>query len=399
MQTTRRTLLIQAVMLAASGGKAHAQNSLYDAIVGAEFAKSNLVGLQAGVIEHGAAAWSGAYGFADAQDSAAMTPDTVINIASVSKTVTAAAVMRLVERHLLGLDDDVNSHLPFAVHNPYYDTYPITVRSLLAHTSSINDSPEYARSYVCGTPRASLADWLKDYLVPGGAIYSKQNFHPWPAGEKFAYSNVAFGVLGCVVETVSGRAFSDFCDAEIFQPLGMARTSVGPAKVSDNLAVDYTLLAKVGAGERVLPDTRRGPFELKGATYLANCTYNFPTASDGLVRTSVRDFAQFVCAILGTKELLQRSTRDTMFSEQFPRAEHPSARPVIQGLAWYAVRAPDGSLVWLHTGTDPGVATVAMLHRPTRSAVVMFANSAPADGLSDLAGSCLRAASQPPTRG
>jgi len=394
MPMSRRALIAQAAMLAVFGGRARAQPLPYDALIQDYFAKNDLMGLEAAVVAQGKPVWTGACGTADAARRMPMTPDTVVNIASLSKTVTAAAVMRLAERGLIRIDDDATAHLPFAVRNPLYDAEPITIRHLLAHVSSVADGPAYAQSYVCGPAQESLGAWLEAYF----AARARGNFHPWPPGEKFAYSNVGYGLLGAVVETVSGSPFAQFCEAEIFRPLGMARTSAGAARVPpEQQAVDYTLTAKADAAGRIMPERGSLPAAAKGQVYIANCAYSFPTAPDGLVRTSAADFARFLASMAGGgayegHHLLHPASLDEMFREQFAKAQRPAGWPVAQGLAWCAMRAPDGGFVWMHNGADPGVNTLAVLHRPTKSAVALFANSAPAAGLGELAGTCLQLA-------
>jgi CubicO group peptidase (beta-lactamase class C family) len=327
-----------------------------------------------------------------------MTPDTIINIASVSKTVTACAVMQLWEKRKLGLDEDIGRYLPFPVRNPLHATRAITARHLLAHTSSIADGPAYAQSYSCGPSIPALGDWLREYLRPRGRYYNRENFQPWPPGERFEYSNVGFGLLGYVVEAVCGRSFSNYCRREIFQSLGIASTSVGAAEVSSRQqAIPYTIATDGQPRGRVVRNDNGAATKWNGTLYIANCLYRFPNFPDGLVRTSVRDFSRFISAVLGSgsfegHRILQPGTSARMFEGQFPNALRPSVWPAVQGLAWYAVRLPDSRLIWMHTGADPGVTTVAMCYPPQRSAVLLFANTAPAEGLSDLAGTCLRRA-------
>jgi CubicO group peptidase (beta-lactamase class C family) len=378
--------------------KARASDAPYNAILRAHFQSAKIAGLQACVIEDGNPAWSGAFGFADLRRRIAMTADTVINIASVSKTVTACAVMQLWEQRRLGLDEDISRWLPFPVRNPRQASTAITARHLLTHTSSIADGPAYAQSYSCGSPTAALRDWISEYVRPGGRYYGTENFHPWAPGERFQYSNVGFGLLGFAVEAVSGRPFSSYCDREIFQPLGMQFSSFGAAKVpSRRQAIPYTTASGGQPGERVVSDDYGAPLQWNGTSYIANCLYSFPNVPDGMVRTSVAEFSRFVSAILCGGEfnghrILQPATLGEMFREQFPKALRPPSWPAVQGLAWYAIRAPDSNLIWLHTGADPGVRTVVMCYPPRRSAVLLFANTAPAEGLDELAGACLREA-------
>jgi len=397
---TRRLWLLRAASMIACSAKADTHDNPYDGILRSEFKRGNLAGLQACVIEDGKPAWFNAYGLADVQRRVSMTPDTVINIASVSKTVTACAVMQLWEKRKLALDETIDRYLPFPVRNPIHATTAITARHLLAHTSSIADGPAYAPSYSCGTSTPALRDWLSEYVRPRGRYYSQENFNTWPPGQRFQYSNVGFGLLGCAVEAVSGQPFSAYCHREIFQPLGMQSTSFGASNVSSaQQAIPYTIAEEGRPRERVVREGGGAALEWNGTFYIPNCLYSFPTFPDGLVRTTVRDFSRFMSAVLCSGDfeghrILRPGTPEKMFDEQFPNALRPSSWPAVQGLAWYAIRLPDSSLVWLHTGADPGVGTVAICYPPRRSAVLLFANTAPAEGLSDLAGTCLRQAAR-----
>ena len=104
-----------------------------------------------------------------------MTEDTKYRIASVSKTVTAIAVMQLVEQNLLNLDDDVSSILGYAVQNPNYPSTGITVRMLLSHTSTIIDGPTYS-SFLGATYNNNPIPNLSEILTPSGSFYSSSQF-------------------------------------------------------------------------------------------------------------------------------------------------------------------------------------------------------------------------------
>jgi CubicO group peptidase (beta-lactamase class C family) len=117
-------------------------------------------GVAVAIVRHGELLRARGYGWADLERRVPMTADTLLNVGSVSKTVTAIAVMQLWERGALRLDDDVNDYLPFAVRNPRHPDVPITARQLLAHRSSIRDGPAYDESYACGDPSLSLVERL-----------------------------------------------------------------------------------------------------------------------------------------------------------------------------------------------------------------------------------------------
>ena len=110
-----------------------------DSLIQAEMAANPIPGLAACVVRGSELAWHGEYGFARLEDSVPVVDSTVFDVASVSKTATATALMQLCERGVFGLDDDINASLPFPVRHPSYPSTPVTFRMLLTHTSGIAD--------------------------------------------------------------------------------------------------------------------------------------------------------------------------------------------------------------------------------------------------------------------
>jgi CubicO group peptidase (beta-lactamase class C family) len=154
------------------------------------------------------------YGYANAEKKTPVIPgQTLFYAASVSKLVTATAVMQLIEQRKLKLDADVNAYLKgFQVRSNY--PAPITVANLLTHTSGIDDS------FILGS-----VDRPED-LVPLTEFFSKniprRARHP---GEQIVYSNWGMAFAGCLVEAVSGVSFYDYVEQSVFQPLGMMSSS------------------------------------------------------------------------------------------------------------------------------------------------------------------------------
>jgi hypothetical protein len=141
-----------------------------------KLAEANTPGIAVAVVCEGEVAWSTGVGWADRERRIRATNETVFQLASVSKTVTCAGIMALVEDGLIDLDADVNTYLPFEVHVPDATDVPITMRQLLTHTSAIRD-----RWQVWGTPWSqptlyfhgdspiSLGEFCRSYFVHGGA--------------------------------------------------------------------------------------------------------------------------------------------------------------------------------------------------------------------------------------
>jgi len=341
-------------------------------------------GLAACRVEGTRVTWSAGFGWADLENEVAMTPDSILNIASVSKTITATAVMQLWEAGKLDLDGSVDAYLPFSVRNPKFPEAVMTCRQLLTHRSSINDGPSYARSYTCGDPTISLEDWCREFLQPGGLFYSREhNFHDWKPGTEKPptspgpYSNVGYGLLALVVERVAKTPFSDFTAEKIFRPLGMANTAWYISDIdASRHAVPYTRIGKEFEFPPEYPDPRsflprfEEPGTVSPGDLFPHCLYSFPNYSDGLVRSSVSDLSRFLLAManggaLGDSRILEESTIKTMLSDtHFGR-----------GLCWSSTTLNGQSEpIWHHGGADPGVTTFLGFRPQDKVGVIAIAN-------------------------
>jgi CubicO group peptidase (beta-lactamase class C family) len=155
-----------------------------------------------------------AYGMANLEHHVANTPSTVFEPGSVSKQFTAAATLLLALDGAIDLDADVREYVPEL---PAYET-PVTVRTLLHHTSGLRDWGSVAG--IEGWPRTRRAHTHEHVLE----ILSRQRELNYPAGAYWSYTNSGYNLQAIIVERVAGMSFADFSMARIFQPLGMTRT-------------------------------------------------------------------------------------------------------------------------------------------------------------------------------
>src|SRR3954465_6241993 len=157
-------------------------------------------------VDGGEVVFEHAYGVIDVDSKTPCTPATNFRIASVSKQFTATAVMLLLDRGKLALDDPLTKFFPGF---PDYGK-KITIKHLLTHTSGL---PAYEDAIPKGTTLQ-----LDDLNVLHLLIDAKQTrFQP---GEKFEYSNSGYTLLGLIVEAAAQKPFHDFMASEIFRPLG-----------------------------------------------------------------------------------------------------------------------------------------------------------------------------------
>lgn len=154
------------------------------------------------------------YGYADAEKKTPVVPDqTLFYAASVSKLVTATAVMQLIEQGKLRPDTDVNAYLKsFQLESTY--PAPVTLANLLTHTSGIDDS------FIVGS-----VDRPSDLVSLGDFFTKNPPRRGRPPGEQIVYSNMGMAFAGYLVEAVSGVSFYDYAEQNVFRPLGMEHSS------------------------------------------------------------------------------------------------------------------------------------------------------------------------------
>lgn len=195
--------------------------------------------------------------------------DTVFRIASMSKSFTALAVLKLRDAGRLRLDDPVAQHVPELRSWPLAtgDSAPVTVRQLLAHAGGLpEDNPQGDRQLALTGPAFSA--WLRGGVPQASA-----------PGSAFEYSNLGYMVLGRLISQVAGRPYQDYIRDEILQPLGMHSTFWSPAAVpAGRLALGHRPEGEGWRPEPLLEDGAGG-------------------AMGGLL-TTPRDLARFVIAQL-----------------------------------------------------------------------------------------------------
>ncbi|MBI5059019.1 serine hydrolase [candidate division KSB1 bacterium] len=297
--------------------------------------------------------WSHAYGWANVQQQWPVGDSTLFMQASVSKVVTAVALMQLWEDGWFELDDPVNDFLPFAVSNPSYPTAVITFRMLLTHGSSIRDWWTVLDSLRRpGDPTVTIAEFLQNYLVPGGQYYNaSQCFLPQPPGAAMTYTNVGATLIGYLVERISDLPFHLYCEANIFSPLGMDRS------VWYLQGLDTTTLAT--------------PYMPNGSTPYV--LYSSPLVPAAMLRTNIPEMSRFLLSLMNRGEvggvrILDAATVDTMC------AAHAQGPWGPQGLILRESEAVPYDSLWFHPGSYSGVSTQFQWDAISRIGVLVMIN-------------------------
>jgi CubicO group peptidase (beta-lactamase class C family) len=298
--------------------------------------KRRVPGLSAAVVVDRRLRWTAGFGSADAENAVPASAETMYRLASVSKPMTATAVMQLVERGRLDLDAPVRRYVPSFPEKPW----PITSRQLLAHLGGIrhyraSEALDATRRYV--SLLESLDVFKDDPLVhePGTA---------------FLYSSYGYCLLGAVVEGASGTRFLDYLRENVFHPAGMETTRDDDARV---------LVPHRAQGYRRALDG-----DVRNSEP-ADTSYKVP--SGGLIATA-GDVARFAAA-LESGTLLKAETRGEMWTKQRTRA----GRVLGYGLGW-GLAEWKGRREVFHTGGQERVSTVLYLEPDRGLAVAILTN-------------------------
>ncbi|MEM6348794.1 MAG: serine hydrolase domain-containing protein [Bacteroidota bacterium] len=203
------------------------------------------------------------FGLRDRQQNLAYDAESVQSVASISKTIIAIALMKLVEQGKLDLQQNINTYLPFEVINPHFPNTPIRILHLATHSSSIQETNvadnkaylildreadksifprghyRFYKRYLKNDHQA-LGAYLQSFLAAEGENYKKKNFGKYQPGTQYSYTNVGASLAAYLIEIVSGQSFETFTQEQIFDPLAMSHTQWRKSD-SPNLSKQYFL--------------------------------------------------------------------------------------------------------------------------------------------------------------
>ncbi len=186
-----------------------------DTLIAEAMREESVPGVAAAVTEGGELTYARGHGVMNVDTQVQVTPDTLFHGASVTKTFVATAILQLAERGQLDIHAPVVTYLPyFRMRDERYQD--ITIAQMLSHTSGMPDTEEY------GWDQPEYDDGALERYVRSLAGLSLIA----PPGARYAYSNIAFEVLGDVIAKVSGMPFEEYVRQELLVPLGMVRSTL-----------------------------------------------------------------------------------------------------------------------------------------------------------------------------
>ena len=286
-------------------------------------------------------AWNKAYGYADKESQRVLTTDTPMSVQSITKSLTAWAVMKLVENDAVDLDTPVLQYLDdWQFPSTDYQVDKVTVRNLLSHGSGM-PLGDFTDTYAPGEQMPTLKEKL-----------SKEAVLTHEPGMKFSYSNVGYHVLELLIEQVSGKQFSEYMLSEVFVPMGMEASF---------FEFDDVLQPYLPTG-----------YDLDGNPVPV---YLYPEKSSGGLFSTAEDIARF--AVAGMKE-------NKVLGDEYIRMMYAPERHDIgmygmvfdaYGFGHYIETLPNGLLSVSHGGQGNGIMTYFQIVPATGDAIVVLTNS------------------------
>ncbi len=321
-------LLASQTVSASPGDDPDRLEAFLDGVIYSQMDEHTIVGVTLAVVQDGELILSKGYGYADRENRIPVDPaKTLFRTGSTGKLFTWTAVMQLVEEGLIDLETDINEYLDFEIPDQLYGhgssvtPGPITMAHLLTHTAGFEESVEDL--FVLSAEKMpTLEKYLKNF-VPARVF---------PPGEIMAYSNYGAALAGYIVERISGITFAEYVDLNIYEPLGMKRSSFHQP-LPDNLASDMANGYNFFMGQY-----HTGSFEYIGA---------LPAGS---MSSTAEDMASFMIAHLqdGSFEgnrILQEATARDMHKQQLTH------HPMVDGMTYgFIEEAINGRRVIGHGG-------------------------------------------------
>jgi CubicO group peptidase (beta-lactamase class C family) len=322
-------------------------------------------GASVALVVDGKLAWAQGYGLSDREKKSPTRPDTVYQIASISKPVTAWGVMHLVEQGKIDLDAPVQQYLTrWKLPLSPYDSEGVTVRRLLSHSAGLS-----VHGYP-GTPPDQTLPSLEDSLSgAGGEAYAvKQVSEP---GKQYSYSGGSYTLLQLLIEEVTGQSFSEYMQSAVLDPLGMSHSSFEWRPDLQPMTA-----AAYDRQEHPLPN------------------YLFTEKAAAGLYTTASELALFGAAALPGpdgeapgREVLTPSGVEALFTPTIAMPQK-SVETFLSGmdaygLGYFIETLPDGSHWYSHNGGNKGWRSLLIIAPKQRAVLVVLTNSDNGDAVSD----------------
>ncbi|HVS30088.1 MAG TPA: serine hydrolase [Thermoanaerobaculia bacterium] len=329
---TLRAVLVCFVAVSAIAQPYEAQLRDFEEFVARKMTANQIPGLSVAVMKDGFV-WAKGFGLADVENKVPATAESSYRMASVTKPMTAVAILELVEQGKIDLDAEVQKYVP---EFPRKD-HPVTVRQLLGHLGGISHYRNYAAEGRIREPRNT-----REAL----AIFQDFDLVAEP-GTSYRYSSYGYNLLGAVIEGASGKPYGEFMAAEVWRPMGMTNTRMDDPRA-------------------VIPNRVRG-YEVAGGKLRHSEYVDISSRfAAGGTRSTVVDMIKFV---QGIDKVLTRETVELMWTGLTTRGGTATR----YGLGW-SVTPAGGRFRAAHGGSQQETRT-ELLYLPRQKFAVALATN------------------------
>jgi len=341
------------------------------------FQRNQVPGAAVAITAGGRLVYAQGFGLADREQGQRATPASLFRIASISKPITAVALLQLVERGRLSLDDrvfEILKYEPFLVDGATFDERQrqITIRHLLQHRGGWDRNQSLDPMFQ-SVPFAQLLQVpppAKPEHIIRVMLGRKLDFAP---GERYAYSNYGYCLLGRVIETLSGSSYEQYVRDQVLSPLGIRSMRLGRTRLPDRCEPDEVRYYDPEQGPSVFAaDLGQAVPRPYGAFYLEAMD-----AHGGWLASAV-DLARFATAFddPGECPILSRASIDSMYARPSAQAgsdANDKSESFYYSLGWMNRVLADGQRInrW-HTGSIPGTATILIRRHDGRNMVALL---------------------------
>lgn len=332
-------LAASAVGHAGEAGLSAAEVGKVDELVKNQMAAAKIPGMSVAIVTGMQLQWAKGYGMADLENSVPATADTSYRLASISKTIIAAAVMQLVEEGKLDLDAPIQRYAPTFPKKKW----PVTARLLLGHTGGI-------RTYKRGEKDSTQ---FYPTLTEALTVFQKDPLEYQP-GTSYQYSTEGYVLLAVAVEGASGMNYYEYVRTHIFEPSGVT------SMVHDSVFA-------------LIPHRTQGYKKLKSGELVNSALAD--TSSKPVICSNVADLARYAIAFLSGK-LVKPSTMEEMFKIYPVTArDMPGGVPFGYSMGWnVAPRRDNHELEVWKAGNQQRVTGLLYLRPESRFALAMLCN-------------------------
>jgi CubicO group peptidase (beta-lactamase class C family) len=334
----RKSVTGIALLLSLAAAQGARADSLDDAVM-AEIKRQNIPGLAIGIEKDGKITRLSAYGSANLEWQVPVTPDTLFQTGSTGKQFTSLAILMLQQEGKLSIEDPISKYFRDAPAS-WAD---IKLRHLLSHSSGLDD--DYSK---VDLQRNMNQEQFKQFVF--AAPKSR------PAGEKWAYSNVGYVLLGMVMEHVTGAPYHAYLVSHIFAPLGMSRTrDISEADIIPGRASGY----EHEDGKLNAP--------LKNQTWVSS---SFNHTADGSTYISARDFTAYLAAMDTPSSALSPLWEKTMA----PVIKSDRYGGAFYGMGWWTATV-NGTPIAYHGGSWQGFRAMIVHYPKQKTGIAILVNA------------------------